>query len=558
VLVSVVVLASCSAGDGEEATSTVEADVLAVEADVSALEVEVSMDPSNVLRADLSFDATDGAEATIEVVDAEGEGFRLTVPTSDAAETVVPLLQLTADTIYTVEVTAGERTGSAQFETEPLPEDLPPIDVTSAPATGAAGLTLFDVIPLPVGEGNGEATNDGYLMAVDGQGEVVWYYRQTHSIQDVRQTADGDLIFIHHETGVRRLDVMDGSLTEWSGTTGLDLAPEDAHGRSYAGADAIRVETDQMHHEVLELPNGNLMTLSRELEEIEGYPEALCDDDEFNGSYQVVTDTVVEFSPNDGAVVNEWSLFDLVDPLSDLERIRPAEFCSQYLGDVYPDLGARDWTHANAVVLDEARNAILVSARHLDKILAIRYQDDENGAAGELMWSLGEGGDFTLTDGEWFLHPHAPEVLEDGTIMVYDNGNERPGTSLDDPDSLPYSRAVQYRIDEDEMTAEQVWEHRADAPGEAVYAPFVGDADVLDDGAVLITHGGLLDPPAHSPQAEGVVVWGRVIEVDYETGDVVFDFRIKDADRAASWIIYRAERISTMYPQGHDFEEIGG
>jgi hypothetical protein len=272
----------------------------------------------------------------------------------------------------------------------------------------------------------------------------------------------------------------------------------------------------------------------------------------------VVTDTVVEFSPNDGAVVNEWSLFDLVDPLSDLERIRPAEFCSQYLGDVYPDLGARDWTHANAVVLDEARNAILVSARHLDKILAIRYQDDENGAAGELMWSLGEGGDFTLTDGEWFLHPHAPEVLEDGTIMVYDNGNERPGTSLDDPDSLPYSRAVQYRIDEDEMTAEQVWEHRADAPGEAVYAPFVGDADVLDDGAVLITHGGLLDPPAHSPQAEGVVVWGRVIEVDYETGDVVFDFRIKDPDRAASWIIYRAERISTMYPQGHDFEEIGG
>lgn len=142
--------------------------------------------------------------------------------------------------------------------------------------------------------------------------------------------------------------------------------------------------------------------------------------------------------------------------------------------------------------------------------------------------------------------------------MIYDNGNERPGTSLDDPDTLPYSRAFQYQIDEEYWTAEHVWEHRADTPGEAVYASFVGDGDVLEGGTILITHGGLLDPPAHSPQVEGVLPWARIIEVDYEVRDVVFDPTVKDDDGESGWIVYRAERIPTMYPAGHTVEPIGG
>lgn len=138
--------------------------------------------------------------------------------------------------------------------------------------------------------------------------------------------------------------------------------------------------------------------------------------------------------------------------------------------------------------------------------------------------------------------------------MIYDDGNERPGTSLDDPDSLLNSRAVQYQIDEENWTAEQVWEDRADIPGEAVYAQLVDDADVLEGGTVLITHGGLLDPPAHSPQVEGVLPWARIIEVDCETGEVIFDPTVKDHDGESGWIVYRAERIPTMYPAGYTAE----
>jgi len=521
------------------------------------VDMVVEVHPDNQLRAALTLTTDGTGSALVEVLEGDDRGFLVTTPPLGAGTHTVPLLGLRAETTYNVEVSHGQAGASSSFTTGSLPADMPPIEAESSPDDMSSGLTLFNVIPLGGPGGDNGPTDDGYLVAVDEAGEVVWYYRQTHSIQDVRRSADGDLLFIHHETGVRRIDVTDDSMVEWSGTTGLDDAPEDDHGRAYAGDGAIRVETDQMHHEVIELPNGNLMTLSREMREVDGYPEPLCDEgDEFTGRYEVVTDTVVEFDPGDGSVVAEWSLFDMVDPLDNLDVIRPSEFCSQYLTDVYPDLEARDWTHANAVVLDEARNALLVSVRHLDQVFAIRYQGDDSGPAGELLWRLGEGGDFSLTEGEWFLHPHAPQVLEDGSIMIYDNGNERPGTSLEDPDKLPYSRAVQYEIDEEARTARQVWEHRADAPGEAVYAPFVGDADVLAGGTVLITHGGLLDPPAHSPQVEGVLPWARIIEVDYETGDIVFDLTVKDPDRESGWIVYRAERIPTMYPEGFTVEEV--
>jgi hypothetical protein len=352
-LVSATLLAACAAGQ--------------LEAGINRLEARIA---DQGLRAEVSFTTSAGAEPVLTALSETGEGLRLRLPAMGPGEHMVPLLGLRPDTEYSIQVEAGARPALAALTTRPLPGDLPPIEVVSEPAAMAPGLTLFDAIPL--GQ-ESQATDDGYLLAVDPQGEVVWYYRQTHSIQEVRRTQDGQLVFIHHEIGVRKLNPVDGSLIEWSGTTGLDTAPEDEFGRAYAGAEAIRVDTEQMHHEVIELPDGNLMTLSREVRRIDGFDRPLCNDPEtFDGSYEVAADTVVEFEPATGAVVSEVSLFDLVDPLSDLERIRPSEFCSQYLSDVYPNLTARDWTHGNGVVVDPQRNAVLVSVRHLDQIIAIR------------------------------------------------------------------------------------------------------------------------------------------------------------------------------------------
>jgi hypothetical protein len=191
-----------------------------------------------------------------------------------------------------------------------------------------------------------------------------------------------------------------------------------------------------------------------------------------------------------------------------------------------PDI--RDWTHANALALDESTNTLYVSLRHLDSVVALRYQEDDEGPAGELLWELGDQGTIELTSGEFTSHQHAVEVLGDGELLIYDNGNGK---------APPYSRAVIYRVDADAGTAEQVWEHRDTTPdGQSVFTPFLGDVDLLVNGNVLVTHGG-------ASAAFGQLL-ARIVEVDFESDEIVWDLSVGSD---GVWAIYRAERYDSMY-----------
>lgn len=510
----------------------------------SAPPMRVRLDPDNALRGEVRVNLDEPADMlTMTVREEGGEGFQVAVPTEGETSLDVPLLGLRADRGYTVTVNAeGSDPATRTFNTHALPLDFPPIEVTQRRDEPA--LTLFDASHTqPPNATN--ARHLGYLVAVDEVGEIVWYEALEQPLQDARMTERGTILFVNDEVGAKEISMNGDVLKEWSGATALEDVQEDKFGRAFVGEDAIPIETDQVHHEVTELESGNVLTLGREVREIE-YPEQICPDEEFDGTYNVGADVILEIEP-DGTTVRRYSLFDLVQPLADLERIIPDEFCSPYLEERYPGQDARDWTHANAVVLDEERNALLVSARHTDAIYAIRYEDDDNGPGGELLWTLGEGSDFELEgDGDWFFHQHAPQV-DDGSILLYDNGNRRAGTSLDDPSRLPYSRAVRYELDEENMTAKQVWEHRFSTE-DGVYAPYVGDADKTDDETVLIAHGGLTDPLAHSPGNPELLLWARLVEVTESTGDVVFDLQVRDPGEKDKWRIYRAERIDSLYP----------
>ena len=87
-----------------------------------------------------------------------------------------------------------------------------------------------------------------------------------------------------------------------------------------------------------------------------------------------------------------------------------------------------------------------------------------------------------------------------------------------------------------------VWEHRLPD----TYALFLGDADRLAGGTVLITHGGISEETD-----DGHVVLGRLVEVVEDTGEVVWDLWSRDPDEREGWAVYRSERIPTVYPAGY-------
>ena len=153
------------------------------------------------------------------------------------------------------------------------------------------------------------------------------------------------------------------------------------------------------------------------------------------------------------------------------------------------------------------------------------------------------GGDLALQgSGELQYYQHAVEVQDDGSILLYDNGNMRPGTDINSPDITqhPYSRAVLFSLDDANKTVTQKWEMRSLVDGRQLWAFFVGDADHQPNGNILVDNGGITDPAGISSLITEVTPTGS------EGGTIVFSLRLD----GGSQFIYRARRVPTLYGSG--------
>ena len=189
-----------------------------------------------------------------------------------------------------------------------------------------------------------------------------------------------------------------------------------------------------------------------------------------------------------------------------------------------------------------------MSLRHQDAVANIDY------TTGALRWILAPEPNWrpdllpyvlTPTGAAYrqHYHQHAANFGPDGTITMFDNGNYQasayepavPASQID-------SRAVEYRIDEQGGTVEQVWEWGA--LGEPNFSAGLGNVQLLPDtGNVLVTYGAAGGGSGYD---------ARVVEVDKPTGDVVFDFAV----RAPSGRIYRAVKLPTPYADGTRIERL--
>jgi len=541
----VVVAAACSDesdDDGGSASSS----TAAIE-DVT-LDASLSAHPTSAISAVLDVSAEPAAPVTVTV---EGPGGTFEVPVAQDA-TRVPIVGMRAEADYTVTVSAGDAVESLEWTTGSLPAEMPAVALESAsPDAVQEGVTVFSAFgwdPVPEGQ---PAPDAGWIIATDEEGEVIWYVRLRHQLLDVDTTPRGTFLVTAGDTVIQEIDLFGTVLREWGTRVATEYAVNDLQGRPLSGPDTVPIAIDSAHHEVTELPNGNIITLSTEVLELDdATAQRLCPD---NPEGSIVGDIVVELSP-DGDVVHEWKLSDIYDPAS-----HPgSEMCIQ--GQLlappnwfYPASSpTRDWSHANAVELVEETNMLIVSARHFDGIFGIRYEDDDEGPAGELLWSFGARGEMAL-DGEPPYHQHAMELQADGTsILLYDNGNFRPGSVSAQGSEPNYSRAVLYDVDVEANEATQVWEHRDTwADGRPIYTPFLGDVDRLGNGNVLVTHGG-------GSTAQGAFQ-ANIVEVlpgaaaDGSENEVVWSLLVGSGDPSpvpgvpTGWSVYRAERLASLY-----------
>lgn len=415
----------------------------------------------------------------------EGEPPRFTRWSEPGTDHTIQVFGLLASRTWELEAHAKTTGGELKiyppltFTTGGLPPGMPALQITAhEPDRVAPGLTFFGVAQL-------KKPADSTLplfIAVDALGRVVWLYQDPdaahESVARALKVVDEDTLLLVVSPGFRTIGL------------GGELKLHVPGGPDLGGV---------IHHDAVALDNGHFLALVRQTKQVEI--------DALGGTVKVRGDRVVELDAT-GAIVWGWSTFDHIDNQSfptTLSR-KPSKKDGSY-----------DWTHANAI-LPLAGGDFLLSMRHQHQIARVER------ATGEILWLLGAGGDFVLESGDWFYGQHGPQLLDDGTLLVYDNGNDRPG------EAPFYSRAAGFTFNEELGTATEVFSH-----GVPEFTSFLGGVQGLTEGSILICAGGV------RAQAEGggsISGTAQIIEVA-ENGDEVWRLETQGS-------VYRALRVDGL------------
>ena len=455
---------------------------------------------------------------TLEI--GEGAERRIVEFPDYAIEHRVPVLGLRPSSVYPVRVTLTDQGGTSlvaapalEATTGPLPADFPEIDVVvSKPESVEPGYTLLDQIH----RGRNLVPGELYTIILDKRGDVVWYSTLGWSLM---------------------LRLSNGNLTYRAGS---DVTVIDMLGNLIS---KIRLSLGGLNHEYVPTPRDTILALGTAYATVDAYPTSDTDCSAPKAPGQLADNPVVEFDA-EGKLVHLWRLSNLLQT----SRIGYGSLNA-------PTNVAFDWVHANAVIEDPVDDSLIVSSRHQDAVFKFSK-------AGVVKWILAPHNNWSEhfkplllspigSPFEWSYHQHAPMLTGEGTLLVHDNGNYRASPcdpKVPDPQSV--SRAVEYRIDEVNMTVQQVWEYGTDA-NDQVFNYSRGDANWLPfTGNALITYSDVRYVNGVQSSALGLgLSHTRLVEVTREDPpEEVFYALIYDPNDKADIGIYRSNRIPSLYP----------
>lgn len=220
------------------------------------------------------------------------------------------------------------------------------------------------------------------------------------------------------------------------------------------------------HHTTQRLKNGNTMLL-RIVEtppEIAKKVKGGQPGSEDNG--HMWTCELREVTPN-GKTVWQWFAYDHLDPEED--SICPLEHRTE-------------WTHGNTI--EELDNGdILTCFRYTSMTVIIDKK------TGDIKWKWGKNKVF---------HPHSPVMLENGNILLFDNGPHRHDSYIE------YSRIIEINP----KTCEIEWEYTG-SPLNEFYSSVCANAQRLPNGNTLICES----------------TKGRFFEITYD-GELVWEYMV--------------------------------
>ncbi|GKQ43183.1 aryl-sulfate sulfotransferase [Companilactobacillus sp. RD055328] len=426
----------------------------------------------------------------------------------------ISILGLYADYANKVKITATDKDGNEttktiEVQTQALPEKLSKLKMT---------VTKNDKTKMDIGDSNLTMIirSSKQPFGIDADGEIRWY--STDYAQHIfKQLSNGHILLMNKENNSEKV-YNNLNETDYMGRIYKEYNFNgDTSTNETSSSDD---ETTIVHHDVIELPNKNLLlTVS-------------------DGS-KYIEDTMVEVSYKTGKIVK----------VIDLKKILPTEMYKDYDSTTRSD-GKIDWFHQNSIEYDTSDDSIIISSRHQDMIMKIDYKT--NG----IKWIYSGKTDWPSNYPKYLLVPKSGTTITGGqhaaiivpgtntdsdkdnvNIMLYNNNYSV--TNGDDSTSGKYSEGVEYKINEADHTIEEVTSYGKDL-GSEDFTDRIGSYRYLSSTNRLINFGYLNSQDGHASDI-----------VETYNNEAVFKVRISNfGDK--EWA-YRAERYS-LYTTDAEYE----
>jgi hypothetical protein len=203
-------------------------------------------------------------------------------------------------------------------------------------------------------------------------------------------------------------------------------------------------DTLHLHHDVEELPNGNILAIAWKLNSNE---DAISKGRLPQLSATNVWSTyIVEIEPTypeGGNIVWSWNAWDhLVQNTHDsipnygIPSEYPRKIDVNYAAEGGSAYSARDWLHSNSIDYNSNLDQIIVSIRGFNELWIINHNTTTSeavGEAGDLMYRWGNPAAYGRGDvlDQKFFQQHDCQWIEgglpyEGEVLIYNNGNNRP------------------------------------------------------------------------------------------------------------------------------------
>ena len=330
----------------------------------------------------------------------------------------------------------------------------------------------------------------------------------------------------------------EGPFTSASNAGGIELVDWD---NNTVWSYEINTDDHLSHHDAVMMPNGHILILTWKLVYKEAIIELGRDPNEIAPQNFMWSERILELEPilgsSDANILWEWNIynhyiqdfdetkvgFGVISEHPELFNINLPELDSDNSNST------RDWNHFNAIDYNEELDQILLSVRNSDEIWILDHSTTTEEASTHEGGTYGKGGDILYRWGnsaaynigvesdQTLFGQHGVNWIKDGLddagkIMIFNNGNHRPGPDysqidiLDAPQSAPGFYITEVNNPWGPEKAQTIYNENDDSN---FYSPYLSNAQRLPNGNTLINEG--------SP--------GRIFEID-QSGEIVWEYEI--------------------------------